>query len=135
MHRIIYDQHPAILAWAEARIGWNLPDSYTIAGEVDGVIECVAVFSRSHFDDMEISFATRSTKWPSRRYIRAVFRYVFYQLGKARCTALVLANNEKSANLVERLGFRLEGRARKVNKGTDLLIYGMLKEECRWIKQ
>lgn len=130
---IIYEQHPEFIEWAERRIGWELEPFGTLAQEVGGRIEAVVVFENRKFDGCEISFATRSPKWQSRRFIKAVFAYVFNQIGMKRVTLLIMEDNIKSWNLAERLGFTREGVIRRASNGRDLYIYGMLKEECRWI--
>lgn len=66
--------------------------------------------------------------------LRFGFGYPFLQLGCRRVTANVASNNHKSKRLVERLGFKHEGTLREnVGEGIDMLVYGMLREECRWI--
>jgi RimJ/RimL family protein N-acetyltransferase len=64
---------------------------------------------------------------------RAVFEYIFGQLGCIRCTAITRKNNSKAREFLEALNFQLEGRARKGYDGErDALIYGLLAEECRF---
>jgi RimJ/RimL family protein N-acetyltransferase len=131
---IIYDQHPEFVEWICRELDCEIKDCTTITQAVDGQIEAVTIFWNQRYDDVELAIAARSPKWGSRKYIKAVFEYVFYQLGLARATALVDEDNQRSIKMLERLGFIREGVIRKANKGKDVIIYGMLKEECRWIK-
>jgi RimJ/RimL family protein N-acetyltransferase len=72
----------------------------------------------------------------SRHFLKEAFRYPFEQLCVDRITGLVPARNLEAQRFDEHLGFVLEGRARRaLPDGDDLLIYGMLREECRWITQ
>jgi hypothetical protein len=82
--------------------------------------------------DCQVSIAVeRVSFWPW----RALFDYPFGQLGCARITAVVGKRNKRSRRLVMALGFKLEGVHRKGLDGSeDAMSYGMLKEECRWIK-
>lgn len=74
-------------------------------------------------------------RWLSRAFLGEGFRYPFEQLGCRRVTGLVPAKNEAAQRFDEHLGFIQEGRVRKIlPNGDDLLIYGMLREECRWLK-
>jgi RimJ/RimL family protein N-acetyltransferase len=129
---IIYEQHPEFLEWASNRIGQPIYGR-TLTQVVDGQIEAVAVIGNQSYEDVELSFASRSPKWQSRKFIREVFRYIFYQLDVARVTSLILEDNAKARDLVERIGYTKEGIAREAYKGKDLYIYGMLKRECPWL--
>lgn len=63
-----------------------------------------------------------------------IFAYPFEQLGCTRVTAPIKSTNRASIRTVEALGFTLEGTLRHAGRnGEDTLLYGMLKEECRWI--
>jgi RimJ/RimL family protein N-acetyltransferase len=70
----------------------------------------------------------------SRSFLGEVFRYPFEQLRVQRVTGLVPARNEQAARFDEHLGFKLEGRVRQIlPDGDDVLVYGMLKSECRFL--
>lgn len=69
----------------------------------------------------------------TRRFLRECFRYAFETCGVDRVTAQVDEDNEKALDLDRRLGFVDEGRIRKGKDGKDILILGMLRDECRWI--
>lgn len=84
--------------------------------------------------DCRISCATEtSTAWRP-HVIRAVFDYVFNQLGCVRCTAVTLKRNVRARKFMEGLGFVLEGRLRLGYDGVkDALIYGYLASDCRYL--
>ena len=69
----------------------------------------------------------------SRRCLRAIFEYPFVQLDCLRMTALICSRNTKSVDFCERLGFKYEGTLRRATPTDDLLVFGLIKEECRWI--
>ena len=82
---------------------------------------------------MQIGIATATPRWATRRVLRDVFVYPFGQMQVSRLWAGVARNNKKSRSLVERLGFRMEGVARRAHDGVrDSVIYSMLPTECRW---
>lgn len=70
----------------------------------------------------------------SRDLLATVSDYVFGMLGCARITCRVKSTNGAMLALVERLGFTLEGRLRRALQGEDVLVFGMLKEECPWAR-
>lgn len=85
--------------------------------------------------DCEISCAAETSIAWKPTVLRAVFQYVFGQLGCVRCTSIVLKKNTRSREFLEALNFQLEGRLRKAYDGTkDALIYGLLAEECAYFK-
>lgn len=49
-------------------------------------------------------------------------------------TALVDADNDKSRKLVEHTGFVQEGLMRQAALSGDVIVYGMLHRECRWLR-
>lgn len=94
-----------------------------------------AVYSNYRVHDIELSLAALSPKWSSRSSWRAVFAYPFQQLGTRRVTCIVNKKNKRVRRLMEGAGFKLEGVLREAFKsGADACVYGMLKSECRWIK-
>lgn len=72
--------------------------------------------------------------WLSRHSIKAIFAFPFLALGVARVTALIPAGLKDARDVAERLGFTVEGLLREAeDDGSDLLVYGMLRRECRWL--
>jgi RimJ/RimL family protein N-acetyltransferase len=63
-----------------------------------------------------------------------MFDYPLRQLGCVRITAPIADGNDGAIRFVTKLGFQLEGRLRKaMPDGADRLIYGLLKEDCKWL--
>lgn len=76
-----------------------------------------------------------SRKWISPAFLGAIFWYPFEQLKCNRITVFVRVDNVDSQRFVEHLGFKREGQLRAAcTDGSDLIIYGMLKSECRYIE-
>lgn len=63
-------------------------------------------------------------------FIRAAFDYPFNQLGKERVTALCSRRNKKAVRFVRRLGFQYEGCLRRYYGHTDMMVYGLLRDEA-----
>lgn len=69
----------------------------------------------------------------TRMFLRAMFFYPFLQLKCERITLLIDDNNLKSLRLVEHVGFEREGCMRRARPGGDVFVYGLLKENCKWV--
>lgn len=73
--------------------------------------------------------------WLTPLNVRAIFIYPFLELRCRRMTVFAAKKNMKSRKFISKLGFRLEGKVRQgMVDGQDAIMYGMLKEECRWIQ-
>lgn len=117
-------------AYLETRLGCTLePDAQFIAHvEPYGVVG----FERWNGDDVEMHY-TGERGFLTRGFLRSLARYVFVQLGCERVTGRIPADRPLAAALGKRLGFTHEGTLRRGHNGNDILIFGMLKEECRWL--
>lgn len=61
---------------------------------------------------------------------RSLFRDIFST--QARISARCRADNTRNIRVLERMGFKQEGRKRLT--GGDVIFFGMLREECRFLK-
>lgn len=134
--QIIYEQDEFIRDWLHDRLGYEISEGVTIALAREGHLEAVACFHeyRQEHGSIELTFATKSPKWQSRRYIRAIFGYAFGQLGCGRITTFAPAVNSMATRLNDRIGFVREGIMRKAFYGGDLVMFGMLRDECKWLR-
>lgn len=83
----------------------------------------------------EIAIACDSPVWCRKRTLRRLFEYTFVHLRRVRATAKTSADNERVRSLLEYLGCRHEGTHPRDFDGTrDLVTYGMLADECPWLK-
>lgn len=84
---------------------------------------------------IEMSGAGTHPRWLTKNLLLFGFGYVFGQLGCKRMNTVTPASNVKARRVDEKLGFVQEGRIREaLPDGDDLIIYGMLKSECKWYK-
>jgi RimJ/RimL family protein N-acetyltransferase len=92
------------------------------------------VVSNFRGTDCEISTATETPLAWRPNVCKAIFQYIFVQLGCVRCTSITTKSNKKARGFLEALGFVLEGNVRLGYDGRkDALIYGLLKGECRFL--
>src|SRR6187399_3289054 len=94
------------------------------------------VFHEYRGHDVQISCATDTSAAWRPHIMRAVFGYVFKELGCVRCTSFTTKRNKSCRGFLEGLGFQLEGRIRQGHDGVkDALVYGLLASECVYIQE
>lgn len=132
-----HSRRPKYREWAAKRIGIDnfRPDAVTITAIKDGEIAAVTVFDTFSGNDCQVHVASDgSRQWLTRQYLHMVFAYPFLQLKLRRITSLVSEKNAPSLNFCQQSGFTREGCLRKAaERGENLILFGMLREECRWI--
>ena len=133
---IVYEQSPEFLALAESMLDvkYDASLSTTISNVEDDEVLAVIVYTNHTKVNIEMSVCSTTPRWASRRFLRAIFGYPFYQLGVRRCSILVRESNKRMLNLVGRFGFVIEGKPRAIfADGEDGFYFGMLKNECKWL--
>lgn len=108
-------------------------DYVAVGVERDGSLIAGWVFTDYHGHSIQVSMASTTPKWASRRMLNAIFVYPFVQLECKRLTACTGKSMTHVRQFLERLGFVEEGVVRNGFADDDCVIYGMLKEECKWI--
>jgi hypothetical protein len=109
---------------------------YSAIGQMDDQGNIVAGVTYTMFTgrDIHAHIAGIGKRWMTKRFLGEIFRYPFLQLGVARITCLIAADNEPSIRLCRHMGFEYEGVLRQfMQDGRDCLIFGMLRDECRWL--
>lgn len=101
-------------------------------GDADRLLAAV-LYTDYTGHSIQLSIAAESVRWCSRRTVKEIFSYPFNDLACLRVTALVASDNTRSISLVERTGWKKEGLLRKGFGDVDMIVYGMLREECRWL--
>lgn len=125
--------HPAITEFVADAMDEETPaDSFSIGYVVDDKIKAGCVFNWFTGTNVQMHVAGTGM-WAKKEFINTCFRFAFNKLGVLRVTGLVPVSNEKAIKLNEHLGFKVEGTLRMSDGYDDLLIMGMLKEECRYL--
>ena len=137
--RIIGDDRFRAIAWAKEHFRDTYPEheKFTaLISEFDGDIRGVVFYTDwypTNSIDMHIA-AVAGERWLTRPFLAAAFGYPFLQLNLRRVTGRIAATNERANRFVEKLGFVREGLVRQGwHTGDDLVIWGMLKSECRFL--
>jgi RimJ/RimL family protein N-acetyltransferase len=82
--------------------------------------------------NINMHVAAEGKSWLTREFLWFTFYYPFVQLGCKRITALVDATNITAIQFDEHLGFEFEAALKDGHPNGDLLVYRMLKQDCRW---
>jgi hypothetical protein len=136
MRNLIYDQPNRVAQWVFDR----LPHSddataYSAIGlEHDGELIVGVLFNSFTRFDIDMTVAAKPGVLWRRKWVVPMFRYPFVQLGCQRVSARCASLNHKSASVLLHLGFKPEGCLRKALPDDDLLLFGMTREECRWLE-
>lgn len=131
-----YDQY--IRQWVSNELGYAVGgDNYRAIGILhnDRVIGgCVYHDYKGYM--VEGSLATTDKRWCSRKVLKALFDFAFNELGCERFHAVCSKKNKQMRDIFVRLGFKQEGSHPKAHiDGSDAISYGMLKDQCKWIKK
>lgn len=133
MRKIIAQPKDLIASFVAKHIGlaegWR--DYSTLALIDDSRILVGVVYNRWCKHDVCMHVAVQGRIIPEMLF--AAFDYPFNQVKVARITGLVPARNLAAQRFDEHLGFVREGLIRRGVGDDDLIVYGMLKEECKWI--
>lgn len=133
---LVFGHDRSVAAWVADRIPEMsaFPDSAVAIGVADGQTLIGGVVY-SHYSGADISMHQAGEPgWLNRERLDVFFAYPFRQLGCRRVTGLVARKNKHARSIVERLGFKLEGKIRHGLPADDLMLYGMLRSECRWLR-
>lgn len=136
--RISFEDQAGLIRWAGARVG--VPDWPSDAFAIgvlrpDGAPMAVGLLTHFHDQGAWAHFAAEpGAAWADRESLGAIFWAAFIKLERKRISARVPQWNRRSQKLVLSMGFRPEGVEREAMDGEDVILFGMLARECRWIK-
>lgn len=128
-----YDREVAEWVRQQLRMSGGFGECVAMGIVADDQLIAGVVYHNWRPPGIEMSIASLNPRWCNRRILYHLFNYPFNQLGVARITGLVDSSNKSARDFDERLGFVHEGTLRKAHPNDDAEIYGMLREECRWI--
>jgi RimJ/RimL family protein N-acetyltransferase len=133
---IVYDT-PRIVEWVKARqpLMPNWHDAVAIGlQQADGELVGGVVYENFGLADVNMHVCGEGN-WLTREFLIRVFYYPFIECKLRRVTALVASRNQQTLRFCSSLGFQYEGRARHALPDDDVIIFGMLRAECRFIPQ
>ena len=123
-----------VRAWVAKRIGIRGFGPSTARGvQKDGQLIAGAVFHDYRDGQVEASLSADSPKWATRSVLYSLFAYPFIQMDANRLLVTCDESNKKAMKMNRQLGFTPEGILRQMYYPNDAIIFGMLKDECKWI--
>jgi len=134
---LVLNRSDELAAWVARRIPHVDSFGQCAAIGVERGGECVGavVYHEYRGNDIQLSCAATSPRWLSRAALRSIFAYPFIQLQVDRVTAFTPARARATRQFLESTGFIQEGIMRRGFDDDDCVVYGMLREECKWIEQ
>ncbi|MFZ9326480.1 MAG: GNAT family N-acetyltransferase [Polynucleobacter sp.] len=138
MKTVVYTDKQRVIDWVAKRVeedGFG-SGAIGIGLEEDGELIAGVVFNDYTGPGISMHVAAVPGKrWMTREYLWACFAYPFLQLKCNRVTGLVRTDNIVAQKFDEHLGFKREGVLRRAcSDGTDMIVYGMLRDECRFLE-
>lgn len=138
MKRLVYRQDDFVCQWMSARIKGDdsfPPGTPAIGLEEDGRLIAGVCYTGYTGNGILMHVAAEGKGWLNRAFLKAAFHFPFVSLGCTRVSGLVRTDNKEAQRFDEHLGFKKEGVIRRGDDdGCDLIMYGMLKEECRFLE-
>ena len=132
---------PKLFKWLQPRsnIWRELDDTDRIVGfiENNNIIGAL-MFSDYDGNNIFVHLSLDDPRVCQRRYIKYMFNYCFITAKCNRMTALCENNYERNEKLLQGVGFSKKGIMPKgfgkIVNFVDGAVYGMLKDECKWIR-
>jgi len=110
---------------------WN--NAFDVVGILRGnTIAGVILYNNWRGRSIEMHCAG-SGSWLTPGVVRAVFTYPFVDLGCELILLHIKRGNRIARAFAEHLGFKMDGIKRAEERRDDMMMYGMLKSECRWL--
>lgn len=138
VNNVLFGADDAVKAFVGSRLPFrqnSFGDSTALGVIRHGQLVGGVVFHNYRGHDIEISIASATPLWASKKTFATLYGYPFNQLGVARITCITSRKNKVVRRLAEASGFKLEGTHRKAFDGQiDAMSYGLLREDCRWLQ-
>ena len=121
--------------WVSERTGgsWCAGRGQGIGKLVDGKLVAGVLYEDYNRANVVCHIAGEGN-WADRRFLGVIFDYPFNQLKVRRITVPIAGNNAKSIKLVEHMGFQLESRLEQATLDSDILLFRLFKDECKYLK-
>lgn len=132
---LVLDEDREVASYVQSQLGCIPFKDFSAVGVLHQGKPVGGVVFYNYFEfAVEIAAAFDHPGWCKRGVLRALFSYVFNTLNVTRLDASAARRNKRVRKLLKGLGFKEEGiRAKRFDGRDDLVLYGMTKQDCRWI--
>jgi hypothetical protein len=127
-----------VFQYFEPIIGFKYSEDFRGALWLDEYNEVDGGVAYNHFQGKtcQMHVVIQKPEKVTREIIRQVFEFPFVVCDLEWILGPVAATNEKALNFDLKLGFREIARLPNgASNGSDLIILGMQKQDCRWLKR
>lgn len=134
--RIVEGEPVAI--WLGERLGLEMAKPYVAFGLVSREGRLQAGFLYNNYNGCNCDLTAYGPRGFGPRAVKWMLSYPFTQLGALRLTAHTKRSNRIVRRLLPRLGFDYEGTMKGffgLGRDNDALVFGMMREKCRWIDE
>lgn len=115
--------------------GQYFPGTTSAIGRIkDGQIIGGIYYEKYNGANIWCHIASADPRWLNKTFLWMIFDYPFRVCGVKRMTAPVIETNHACRKFVERLGFEAESTMVKGHSDGDVIIYRLLKEDCKWLE-
>lgn len=133
--KLIFDVE-RVCEWASKRIpnfaGWGTKPQ-AIGNEREDRLTAAVVYT--NFSGKNVWASIVCDEPITRQFLVAIFHNPFNYWGCNHISCAIEASNQKSLSLCSNMGFQQEGLIREAaTNGEDIIIMGLLKRECRFLK-
>lgn len=134
---IIYGENERLIGWASRVIGFTpRPDAQAIGWQEGENLRAVVIWDGFSPCDCNIHIASDGSRtWMRRAFLKTAFMHPFVQWNMRRVTGLVPSKNTIALQFDLHLGFQVEGTVRHALPDDDIILLGLLREDCRWIPE
>jgi RimJ/RimL family protein N-acetyltransferase len=119
---------------SEAGISFNPVTDITIARSENGELLGGVIFKDYTGRSITIHVAAFNPRWINPDMLWITFHYPFEQLGVQKIFGQVCVKNSRALEFDRKLGFKEEAIIRDVYPDGDMILLGMYRDDCRFLK-
>ncbi len=130
--RLVKDASEAVLGWAAHKLGTVFRQPCIAFGVLNREGKLVGAVIYNDFDARNIEMTMVGSFKPG--IVKAGFSYAFNELGCRRISVTIPSRNKDMIAKALRWGWAVEGLKRDYYDNDHAIILGMLRDECRFLK-
>lgn len=134
---MIYESDPnGVVRWMQSHDSHVAPSGewHALGCVLDGRLIAGVVYDNYDGNSLWMSIIATDPRWCLPGNLEGIFGYPFLVAKVNRVSTLTSVQNIRSIRLQRGLGYRAEGILRQgFFDGTDAVVMGMTKPDCRWI--